>query len=128
MSECKVCLIRHIDGDGAGTEIIAKMCGWYDVVKVIEAENYNINEIMQDYLLSGKYKNFDKTIIADIGINEEIATKINELVNKGYSFSLFDHHPKKAYMDKFDWAKIEVVDENFKRRSATKLMYDTLCV
>ena len=118
-------LFTHNDLDGWGNIFILEQLF---PKKECDCEicNYdNINEKIIDFII--KFKNgynqeYNYVFIADIGINEEVAKRIDEInKDKDYIIEilLFDHHKTSEYLNKYDWVTFDI------NKCGTKIFFES---
>ena len=117
----RIKLFSHTDLDGYGCNIVMKALG----INVDETNiNYGeINEVVQDYIQSGIYKNYDITFITDISINKEVAKLIDN--TKDLKIVLLDHHPTAEWLNKYEWACV-TVNNTLEKTSGTEMLFNYL--
>ena len=117
----KVKLISHTDLDGYGCEYILKAFGFE--VDAVHTNYDKVNDIVIDYITSGKYKEYDRTFITDISINDKVAKLINDLyIIDDINIVLLDHHITAMELNKYDWCYISETLLNDKT-CGTELVY-----
>lgn len=106
-------LYTHDDVDGAACGVLGKLV-YSDNIDIEYCSYKNINDKVKTFIESEEYKNYDKTYITDISINEETA-KIIDSVNKkiygGFIFQLFDHHKDLDHLKQYKWAKVIIKED-----------------
>lgn len=127
----KIKMFTHTDLDGIVCAIIMKyLCNGLNVELDIEYCDYNnINERVGKFLDNCNTidyrKDYQNMFITDISINKEIAEKI-EKVNRRYfiGIKLLDHHQTALWLNEYKWAKVEVIDEETKKKnSGTSMLF-----
>lgn len=104
-------LISHIDLDGVGSPVIAKLY-FQNYFNNIILRDYNFEQNEDDRLLIEQY---DEVIIADLSAPEEY---INSLINKGIKVQIYDHHLGASWLKDKPYG---IYDEN---RCGTKLFWE----
>lgn len=66
-------------------------------------------------------KLFDKIIITDMSVGEELAERIEK--NEKYRVRLYDHHKSAEWLNKYEWALVKVEDEMGRALSATEIYW-----
>lgn len=100
----KVKLFTHTDLDGIGCAILGKL-----VFEDIDIEfcNYDdVNEKVSNLIINNLDVKYDKIFITDISVNELVAELINNL--NPLRITLLDHHPTAEWLNKYEWAKVEM--------------------
>lgn len=110
-------LITHTDLDGIGCYVVAK----YFLTKEIDVsycDYKNVNEVVNDIM--EKHEDYEEILITDISVNEEVAEKLDKIKNK---VKLLDHHPTALFLNKYDWANVEIECDKGKT-CGTKMLFD----
>ena len=117
----KVMLFSHTDLDGYGCNIVLEALNIpYFAINI----NYeNNNEVIKEYIEGEYYKDYKKTYITDMSVNEEVAELINN--TKDLNLVLLDHHPTSEWLNKYNWAKV-LVDGAFEKTSGTEMLFNYL--
>ena len=104
-------LISHVDLDGTGSPVIAKLY-FSDYFDKVILRDYGFEEDPEDvaYISS-----FDEIIIADLSAPEEF---IDSLVAKGISVTIYDHHIHASWLNDKPYG---VYDEN---RCGTRIFWE----
>ena len=113
-------LFTHIDLDGVGCAILAKLA-FGDEMDIEYCDYNNINERVLDYL-NHNNDSLSYIYITDISVNEEVAKLLDE---RGGAW-LLDHHPTALELNKYCWCKVMVEDLNGLKTSGTTLFYHLL--
>lgn len=123
----KIKLFSHTDLDGVGCNVLIRNL---DKKSDIENLDYgNVNERIKDFIVNGKYVDYDYIFITDISVNEEVAGIIDEVYkNEGINIVLLDHHPTALWLNKYEWANVEEnitypYDGITEKTSGTELLY-----
>lgn len=66
-------------------------------------------------------KLFDKIIITDMSVGEALAERIEK--HEKYRVRLYDHHKSAEWLNKYEWATVQVEDELGKALSATEIYW-----
>ena len=66
-------------------------------------------------------KLFDKIIITDMSVGEELAERIEK--NEKYRVRLYDHHKSAEWLNKYEWALVKVEDDLGRALSATEIYW-----
>lgn len=115
-------LITHNDLDGVGCYIVAKYF-LEEEIDVSYCSYKNINEITSQVI--DNEEKYSQIIITDISVNEYISEKLNQL--RRCKVVLLDHHPTALFLNKYEWAKVEIECDKGKT-CGTKLLFDQLKV
>lgn len=114
-------LFTHVDLDGIGCAILAKLAFGTEAVDIEYCNYDDINAKVEEYLNSGSEY---ECHITDISVNEELAYKIND---SGKKYQLLDHHPTALELNKYQWCKVQIEDENTHiKTSGTEMYYHWL--
>ena len=110
----KIKLFTHTDTDGIGCAILAYLAFGRDNVDV-ECCNYDdVDEKVETLLSNSDLRNlYDKILITDISISEELAKAIDVWINP-FNIRLFDHHATALWLNKYDWCEVSVELNNIK--------------
>ena len=123
-------LFTHTDLDGIGCAILAKLAFGTEVVDIEYCNYDNINSKVEEYFNSGiEYE----CHITDISINEELAKKIDD-IKREYRLSyhekkcqLLDHHATALGLNKYEWCKVQIENEDTHiKTSGTEMYYHWL--
>lgn len=119
----KVKLFSHTDLDGYGCNLIMKIL--FDNEADCENLNYDtVNERILKFINNEEYKEYELIYITDISVNEEVAKVIDDKVNnEKLNIMLLDHHPTALYLNKHEWATVEI-ERNGEKTSGTRMVYD----
>ena len=117
----KVMLFSHTDLDGYGCNIVLEALNIpYFAINI----NYeNVNEVIKEYIEGEYYKDYKKTYITDISVNEEVVELINN--TKDLNLVLLDHHPTAEWLNKYNWANVSV-NGAFEKTSGTEMLFNYL--
>lgn len=66
-------------------------------------------------------KLFDKIIITDMSVGEELAERIEK--NDKYRVRLYDHHKSAEWLNKYEWATVKVEDDLGRALCATEIYW-----
>lgn len=114
-------LFTHTDLDGIGCAILAKLAFGTEVVDVEYCNYDDINSRVEEYFNSGSEY---ECHITDISIDEELAYKINDSEKK---YQLLDHHPTALELNKYEWCKVQIENEDTNiKTSGTEMYYHWL--
>lgn len=108
-------LYTHTDLDGIGCAIVAFQILGKDNVDVEYCDYHTVDDKISKLLNDEEtLKQYDRIYITDISVNEEVAQTIDTINDyyHGYRFVLLDHHEKAEWLNKYDWARVLMVDEN----------------
>lgn len=122
----KIKIFTHNDLDGVGCVVVGNMFFGIDNVDYEICSYEDINEKVKEYLLENRYVEYDETYITDISLDENTALYVNYINRQTVDVKLFDHHKTAEFLNKYDWAKVIVEDENGVKESGTSLFYKHL--
>jgi uncharacterized protein len=117
----KIKLFTHIDLDGIGCSVLARLAFKEDAE--IEYVNYdNVNEKISDFLKNTYIYDYENVFITDMSVNKEIANEIEainkaEIINKAI---LLDHHQTAEWLNRYSWVGVDL------KESGTSLFYNYL--
>lgn len=119
----KLFLISHIaDIDGLTPVILSKLVFGNIDYKLLEISEVNV--FMEEALNNDLFDDYDKVIMTDLCVSEEMAERINKLPLKD-KFQVLDHHISNIDLNKYSF--IQVIDEaNGIKESGTSLYYQYL--
>lgn len=112
-------LITHNDLDGVGCYIIAKYL-MQEEINVSYCSYKNVNDVVLEVIEN--HEQYDEILITDIYVNEDVAEKLNKIKNK---IRLLDHHHTSLFLNKYDWADVEMECQQGKT-CGTKMLFDYL--
>lgn len=120
----KIKLFNHGDLDAVGCTLVAMKEYGYRNVDVEYCDYNNINEKLLEFLATGCHMDYDKIYITDISVNEKMA----ELITTYHSdyIELYDHHPTALWLNKYDWATVEINGVDGIKISATRLFANNI--
>lgn len=95
-------LITHTDLDGVGCHVVASYF-LKNYIDVSYCDYSNVNKKVLEVLTN--HEEYSKIFITDISVDEEVAEKLDKIK---YKIILLDHHPTALYLNKYNWAKIEL--------------------
>lgn len=125
----KVKLFTHTDLDGVGNAILAQYAFGKDNVDIEYCDYENINKSIESYLTTN-LSYASKIYITDISVCDDLAKKINDdyiRSNKIQNIKLLDHHATALKLNKYDWCKVKVMNEQTKIATCgTELFYNEL--
>ncbi len=111
-------LFTHNDLDGIGCAVLAKLA-FKDNVDISYCDYDNIDELVQKYL--PEKNDTDMCCITDIRVSDELA---QEIETNFENFYLLDHHPTALYLNKYNWCKVQIDNNNeCVKTSGTELYY-----
>lgn len=114
-------LFTHTDLDGIGCAILAKLAFGTEVVDIEYCNYDDIDSKVEEYFNSGSEY---ECHITDISISNEFAYKIN---NSEKKYQLLDHHPTALGLNKYEWCKVQVENEETHiKTSGTEMYYHWL--
>lgn len=111
-------LFTDFDLDGIGCGILAKLL-WEDSVDITYCNSHNPNPYLDEFFTTKEYANYELIYMTDVSPNEENAKKIQQLISD--KFTLLDHHETALWLNKYDWAQVDISLENGKT-SGTSLL------
>lgn len=112
-------LITHNDLDGVGCCVVAKYF-LQEEIDVSYCSYKNVNEVTLEVIEN--HEQYNKILITDISVNEEVAKELDKIKNK---VQLLDHHPTALFLNEYDWANVEIECEKGKT-CGTKMLFDFL--
>ena len=105
----KIKLFTHgADLDGVGCAILAYLAFGRDNVGVEYCNYDDVDGKVREFYLCGKPEEYDAIYITDISVDEEVAAEIDELVEIGQKWRLFDHHATALWLNQYDWSHVRV--------------------
>ena len=117
----KVKLFTHTDLDGVGCAILSQFC--FSNIDITYCNYNDVNNLVLDFINDKKYELYDKIYITDVSVNEDIASKIESISR--LKFVLLDHHETALNLNKFDFCKVVIQNDNGKV-CGTSLFYEEL--
>ena len=121
----KIKLFTHTDLDGIGCAVLAYLA-FKDDVDVEFCDYKDIDEKVNVFLNKEFWdKTYDKIFITDISVSERMAEVIDcdPLDSKRLDVTLLDHHATAEWLNKYEWATVEVRDCNDVKTSGTMMFY-----
>jgi uncharacterized protein len=119
-------LFSHNDLDGVSPAVLALRAFSKENVHYSCVGIYKIDEVIEEYLEENEDIE-EEIYITDISVNEEVAAKLNERVQRGQTILLFDHHSSAKWLDEtYEWATVKAVDEKGQKTCGTELFYHHL--
>lgn len=117
-------LFTHTDLDGVGCAILAKLAYGNDI-KISYCDYKDVNEKVAAFVNNQPEEGV--CIITDISINEDLAKRIDNL-NGGpdFVYKLIDHHPTALNLNKYDFCKVKVFNDEGLKTCGTEMFYDWL--
>lgn len=125
----KIKMFTHTDLDGIGCSILLQNVYRNHEIGVEYCDYNNVNSKVEEFLDLNSAINFDLIFITDISVNEEIANKIQTIVelSKYNKFVLLDHHKTAEWLNKYTWATVEENSEYLERKtSGTQMLHEWL--
>ncbi len=120
----KVKLFTHTDLDGVGCAILGELT--FRNINIEYCDYHNINEKIKSFIDNKEYFDYDIIYITDISVGEDVAKMIDSLC-LFECFRLLDHHETALWLNKYDWAKVEIIDEERNEKtSGTRLFYNEI--
>lgn len=119
----KIFLISHIaDADGIMPVILTDLTfDEYDY-KLLDIKD--VDSFVLESIDNNLFDNYDKVIMTDLCISDEVAQKINNIDLKN-KFLVLDHHYGNLDLNKYPFIKV-VVENNGIKESGTSLYYEYL--
>ena len=116
-------LFTHTDLDGVGCAILAKLAFGANNADITFCNYDDVNDLVSDFVPT-KLLPDDMCHITDIRVSDELAKEINENMTQFY---LLDHHPTALGLNKYDWCKVVIEDEETHiKTSGTEMYYEWL--
>ena len=112
-------IITHRDLDGSGCAIVIKSLTVEDI-DVTHCSYNNVDEITLEAIKN--HKMYSKIYITDISVSETVAKELDKIKGK---VVLIDHHPTAEWLNKYDWATVQIEQEEGKA-CGTTLVYKYL--
>lgn len=119
-------LFTHTDMDGIGCSILAILAFGKENIDIEYCNYDDVNEKVSEFLMSREVNTYEKVFITDISVNEDVAKGIDIANRQFTSFVLLDHHPTALELNKYDWAKVEIMLNEKEKTSGTRMFYDWL--
>ena len=120
----KIKLFTHNDLDGIGCEILGRLA--FTNIDVTTVRNPNEASIkVGEFVSNGEFLNYDKIFITDISVDEATANLIDDLEWESHRFALLDHHGTADYLNKYEWASVQVKGRMGKE-AGTNLFFEYL--
>ena len=119
----KIKLFTHTDLDGVGAVAVLKHYFNTDVAKIDYKKcGYGwIDDAVTDFI-KYDYDNYDLVLITDISVNESVANELNALYEKNRNIQLIDHHETALWLNEYEWASVDVKNEQDQLESGTSLL------
>lgn len=122
-------LFTHDDLDGYGCRLVAEHWFGHANVDVVHCTNNNRNDVINEYL-DQREADDDmpaRIFITDISTNEATADRLAALNHETHVY-LIDHHKSADWMNKYDFAHVDVVHDDHNWASGTSLLLDFLAI
>jgi len=113
----KVINFTHNDLDGVACGILTKLV--FDEPDIEYCNYNNINYKVSNLILTEEHKHYDKIIVTDISVSEEVANLLDNISDK---VILLDHHKTALWLNERPWAFVS----SDSKESGTSLYYDFL--
>lgn len=103
----KTILFTHTDLDGIGAGILGRIA--FDDIE-IEYHSYNsINDRIKEFLDSEEFRIYDNIYITDISVNNELASRLNDIYESTEQVvKLFDHHATAQELNKYPCCEVQL--------------------
>lgn len=122
----KVKLFTHTDLDGVGCYIVAEAFFGVGHVDVEYCDYSDVNQKVQEFLLSDSIENYQTVLITDISLDRETADIIDNL-ELDLEIKLLDHHSTALWMNEnYHWAHVREFGTHGNKTSGTELTFDFL--
>ena len=108
----KILLFTHKnDIDGMGNAILSKLA--FNNVDYTLCETFDLNEKVNEFIITKKIYQYDKIFITDLCLNEELLSLINKDENLKNKIQIIDHH--KTYdnekFTKYSFVKVKIKND-----------------
>lgn len=130
MTGTKVLILTHTDLDGYGSKVLGETF-FREPDYELEVRHLNNDEVdkwVLAKLKSGYLATFDKIIMTDISVSEEVGAIIDKALDErdiNY-FVLLDHHKTALPLSKYNWAIVRINHTDDKLASGTSLFHEYL--
>ena len=124
----KVKLFTHIDLDGVGCAILARLAFGNKNVDVEFCDYGDVNEKVEDFFEQEEvYRSYDRIFITDISVSDSIARMI-DVLGGGAKVRLFDHHETALDLNSYaTWACVQIFDKYTNEKTCgTEMFYKYL--
>ena len=120
----KILLFTHKnDIDGMGNAVLSKLA--FDNVDYILCETFELNDKVNEFIITKKIYEYDKIFITDLCLNEELLSSINKDEKLKNKIQIIDHH--KTYDEekytKYSFVKVKIKNEAFCEFSALLVIF-----
>ena len=122
----KIKLLTHCDLDGVGCAILAYLAFGRDNVDVEFCNYDDVDGKIREFYLYDNPEEYDAIYITDISVDEEVAAEIDEMVEIGQKWRLFDHHATALWLNEYEWCEVIVAYDNGVKTSGTELFFKHL--
>lgn len=116
-------LFTHTDLDGVGCAVVARVA-FADAVDIEYCNYDDVDQKVEDFILSEKWRDYDVIFITDISVVEDVAERIEQTC--GDRLVLIDHHETALWLNDYGWARVTVYEGEDSRASGTSLFYNFL--
>ena len=122
----------HTDLDGYSCILLSQLTYGIENVHFDTCTHETINEKISLYLTEKDYLNYEYCYITDIGISDELANTIQNMIESSDSglsashFQLLDHHLSALSLNTYSWCQVHVQDEQEVKCSGTSLLFNYL--
>ncbi|CDQ41891.1 DHH family phosphoesterase [Virgibacillus salexigens] len=117
----KVKLFTHTDLDGVSCALLAKLT--FEAIDIVYCDYHDVDDSIQDFILSDNLLQFDRVFITDINVNEATAEMI-EALDLSNKFQLLDHHSSADWLNKYEWALVNEYYSDITQTCGTSMLYD----
>ncbi len=123
----RVKLFTHTDLDGIGCAVLGKLA--FKNIDISYVDYNNVNDIVLEFINNKEYDNYDHIYITDISINEDVSEIIHNTNPLNEILTILDHHPTAEWLNKYWWAKVNVIENELQEKtSGTYMFYKELVV
>lgn len=116
---------RHFDLDGTGPAVLISYAN-FEKVDQTTCGYDDINDKVQKFIEEKEYASFDRIYIIDISVNEEVAEMIENCAELKEKMCLLDHHPTALYLNKYNWATVNIDLDEERKDCGTRLFHEQL--
>ena len=119
----KVLLLSHVaDADGVMPVILTDLV--FDDYEYRLFEIGEINDYISDGIKKDAFKDFDKIIVTDLCVNDDVAKEIDKSFIKD-KIIILDHHQGNIHLNKYNFINV-IVEQDGIKESGTSLYYKFL--
>jgi oligoribonuclease NrnB/cAMP/cGMP phosphodiesterase (DHH superfamily) len=117
----RVKLFTHTDLDGIGCAVLGKLA--FKNIDISYVDYNNVNDIVLEFINNKEYDNYDHIYITDISINEDVSKIIHNTNPLNEMFTILDHHPTAEWLNKYWWAKVNVIENELQEKTSGTYMF-----